>query len=105
MPPSSPALVLQPPDDLPIVIRKGTHSTYNSYHVYNFLSYHCLSLPYFVFVSILSFVSIPTSTSEVLTHLGWKQEMVEEMFFPPMAHGNLSLFLLASLILVIVGFK
>ena len=79
MPPSSPALVSQPPDDLPIAIRKGTHSIYNPYHVYNFLSFHCLSLPYFVFVSILSFVSIPTSTSEVLTHLGWKQEMVEEM--------------------------
>ena len=29
MPPSSPAPVSQPPDDLPIVIRKGTHSTCN----------------------------------------------------------------------------
>ena len=77
MPPS--ALVPQPPDDLPIAIRKGTRSTCNSLPVYNFLSYHSLSLPNFVFVSTLSSVSIPTSTSEALSHLGWKLTMVEEM--------------------------
>ena len=66
MPPSSLALVPQPPDDLPIVIRKDTRFTCNPHLVYNFLSYHCLSLPYFAFVSTLSFVSIPTSTRDVL---------------------------------------
>ena len=76
---SSPALVPQSPDDLPIAIRKGTRSTCNPHHVYNFLSYHRLSLPYFVFVSTLSSVSIPTSTNEALSHLDWKQAMVEEM--------------------------
>ena len=79
MPPSSPALVLQPPDGLPIDIWKGTRSTCNPHLVYNFLSNHRLSLPYFVFVSTLSFVSIPTSTSEALSHPGWKQAMVEKM--------------------------
>ena len=45
MPPSYLAPVPQPPDDLSIVIRKGTRSTCNPHHVYNFLSYHRLSLP------------------------------------------------------------
>ena len=79
MPPSSLALVPQPSDDLPIIIRKSTHSTCNPHPVYNFLSYHRLSLPYFVFVSTLSSVFIPTSTSEALSHPGWKLTMVEEI--------------------------
>ena len=54
MPQSSPAPVPQPSDDLPIVIRKGTRSTSNPHPVYNFLSFHRLSLPYFAFVSTLS---------------------------------------------------
>ena len=37
---SSPTLVPQPFDDLPIVIRKGTRSTSNSHPIYNFLSFH-----------------------------------------------------------------
>ena len=45
MPSSSPALVPPSLDDLPIVIWKGTRSTCNPHHVYNFLSYHRLSLP------------------------------------------------------------
>ena len=76
---SSPAPVPQSSNDLPIVIRKGTHSTSNPHHVYNFLSIHRLSLPYFVFVSTLSSVSTPKSTSEALSHPGWKQAMTEEM--------------------------
>ena len=79
MPSSSPASVPQLPDDLPIAIQKGTRSTCNPHSVYNFLSYHCSSLPYFAFVSTLSFVSIPTSISDALPHLGWKLAMVEEM--------------------------
>ena len=79
MPQSSPALVLQPSDDLPIAIRKGTRSTSNPHPVYNFLTFHRLSLPYFVFVSTLSFVSTPKSTNEALSHPGWKQAMTEEM--------------------------
>ena len=79
MPLSSPAPVPQPPNDPPYIIRKGTHSTCNPHPVYNFLSYHHLSLPYFAYVSTLSSISIPTSTSETLSHPGWKQTMVEEM--------------------------
>ena len=79
MPQSSPALVPQPSDDLPIAIWKDTRSTSNPHPVYNFLSFHRLSLPYFVFVSTLSSVSTPKSTSEALSHPGWKQALAEEM--------------------------
>ena len=73
------ALVPQPSDDLPIVIRKGTRSTSNPHPVYNFLSFHRLSLPYFAFVSTLSSISTPKNTSDALSHPGWKQEIDEEM--------------------------
>ena len=76
---SSLASVPQPSDDLPIAIRKGTRSTSNPHPVYNFLSFHRLSLPYFAFISTLSFVSTPKSTSEALSHSGWKQAMAEEI--------------------------
>ena len=76
---SSPAPIPQPSDDLPIAIRKGTCSTSNPHPVYNFLSFHHLSLPYFAFVFTLSSVSAPKSTSEALSHPGWKQAMAEEM--------------------------
>ena len=79
MPPSSPAPIPPPPDDLPIAIWKGIRSTCNPHPVYNFLSYHRLSLPYFAFVSTLSSVFAPQSTSEALSHPGWKQAMAEEM--------------------------
>ena len=79
MPQSSLAPVPQPFDDLPITIRKGTCSTSNPHLVYNFLSFRYLSLPYFAFVSTLSFVSTPKSTSDALSHSGWKQAVAEEM--------------------------
>ena len=79
MPQSSPAPVPQSSDDLPIAIGKGTRFTSNPHPVYNFLSFHHLSLPYFAFVSTLSSVSTPKSTSEALSHPGWKQAMAEEM--------------------------
>ena len=79
MPQSSPAPVPQPSNDLPIAIWKGTRSTSNPHPVYNFLSFYRLSLPYFAFVFTLSFVSTPKSTSEALSHPGWKQAMAEEM--------------------------
>ena len=68
MPQSSLALVSQLFDDLPIAIRKGSRSTSNPHPVYNFISFHRLSLPYFAFVSTLSFVSTPKSTTEALSH-------------------------------------
>ena len=79
MPQSFPAPVPQPSDDLPIAIRKGTYSTSNPHLVYNFFSFHNLSLSYFAFVSTLSFVSTAKSTSEALSHLSWKHAMAEEM--------------------------
>ena len=79
MPRSSPAPVLQPFDDLPIAIWKGTRSTSNPYPVYNFLNFHCFYLPYFTFVSTLSYVSTPKNTSKALSHPSWKQAMTEEI--------------------------
>ena len=79
MPPSSPAPVPRSLDDLSIAIRKGTRSNSNPHPVYNFLSYHRLSLPYFAIVSTLSSVYTPKSTSEVFSYLGWKQAMAEEI--------------------------
>ena len=79
MPPSSPAPVLQSFDYLTIAIRKGTLSTSNPHPVYNFLSFHRLSLPYFAFVSTLSSVFTSNSTSEALSHSGWRQAMAEEI--------------------------
>ena len=79
MPQSFPSPVPQPSNDLLIVIQKGTRSTSNPHPVYDFLSFHHLALPYFAFVSTFSSVSIPKSTSETLSHSGWKQEMTEEM--------------------------
>lgn len=54
----------------PIALRKGIRSTLNRNPYYVGLSYHRLSSPHFAFVSSLSFVSIPKSTSEELSHPG-----------------------------------
>ena len=79
MPQSSPTPVPQLSDDLPIAMRKGTRSTSNPHPVYNFLSFHRLSLPYFAFISTLSSLSTPKSTSEAFSHPSWKHAMAEEM--------------------------
>ena len=79
MPPSSPTPILQPSDDLPIAIQKGTLSTSNPHPVYNFYSFHRLSLPSFAFASTLSSFSTSHNTSEALSHPGWRQAMDEEM--------------------------
>ena len=78
-PQSSHALVPQSSDDLPISIRKCTCSALKPHHVYNFLSFHRLSLPYFAFISTFSSVSTPKSTSKALSHPGWKQTLAEEI--------------------------
>ncbi|RVW36769.1 Retrovirus-related Pol polyprotein from transposon RE1 [Vitis vinifera] len=67
------------PNDLPIVVGKGTRSSRNPHPIYNFLSYHRLSSPYSAFVSAISSVSLPKSTHEALSHPGWRQAMVDEM--------------------------
>ncbi|KAJ7958680.1 Retrovirus-related Pol polyprotein from transposon TNT 1-94 [Quillaja saponaria] len=54
----------------PPILRKGTRSTRNPYPIYTFLSYHRLSSPYYAFVSSLSSISVPKSTSDALAHLG-----------------------------------
>ena len=100
---SSPALVPQPPDDLPISIQKGTRSTCNTHPVYNFLRFHRLSLSYFAFVSTLS-LPLKALVRLSLIQSGNRQWMRKWMLFTPMAHGNLPLFLLASLPLVVIEF-
>ena len=65
--------------DPPISIRKGTRLSRNPHPIYTFLPYHRLSSPYSAFIFILSYVSLPNTIHEALSHLGWKQAMVEEM--------------------------
>ncbi|RVX01611.1 Retrovirus-related Pol polyprotein from transposon TNT 1-94 [Vitis vinifera] len=79
VPPISPTPALSSTNHLPIALWKGNRSTRNPHPIYNFLSYHRLSSSYSVFVSTLSSVSLPKSTSEALSHLGWRQTMVDEM--------------------------
>ena len=65
--------------DPPIPIRKGIHSSRNPHPIYNFMSYHRLSSPYSAFISTLSYVSLPNTAHEALSHPGWKQAMIEEI--------------------------
>ena len=58
-----------PPLSQPLVLQKGIRSTRNTNPHYIFLSYHCLSSPYYAFVSFLSSISIPKTTGEALSHL------------------------------------
>ena len=76
---SSPTPVLPSPTDLPIIIRKGIHSSCNPHPIYNFLTYHCLSSQYSAFISTLSSISLPKTVHEALSHPSWTQAMVEEM--------------------------
>ena len=79
MAPSSPMPVLPSPADLSIAVQKGTHSSRNLHPIYNFMTYHRLSSPYYAFISTLSSVSLPKIVHEAFSHPGWKQAMVEEM--------------------------
>ena len=79
MTPSSTTPILPSPANLPIAIRKDTRSSCNPHPINNFLTYHRLSSPYFVFISTLSFISLPQTVHEALSHPGWKQAMVEEI--------------------------
>ena len=71
MAPSSTTPVLSSPADLPITVRKGTHSSRNPHPIYNFLTYQRLSSPYSAFISTLSYVSLPKTLHEALSHTGW----------------------------------
>ena len=79
MDPSSSSSSLDSDHTWPIALRKGIRSTRNSHPIYNFLSYHCLSPPYFSFVSSLSTIKVPNNVDEALGHPGWRQAMIDEM--------------------------
>ena len=70
MVPSYTMPVLSPPVDLTISIRKGTHISRNPHSIYNFLTYHRLSSPYYAFISTLSSISLPNTMHESLFHPG-----------------------------------
>ncbi|RVW92842.1 Retrovirus-related Pol polyprotein from transposon TNT 1-94 [Vitis vinifera] len=70
VPPISPTSTLSSTDHLPMALRKGNRSTRNPNPIYNFLSYHRLSSSYSAFVSTLSSIPLPKSTSEALSHPG-----------------------------------
>ena len=71
MDPSSSTSSHHSDSDWPIAIRKGTQSTCNSHPIYNFLSYHRLSLLYFSFVFSLSSLIVPSNIHEALGHPGF----------------------------------
>jgi len=64
-----------PPDEgdssWPIALRKGIRSTRNPYPIYNFLSYHILSLPCCSLLFSVSFATIPKNVKEALDQPGW----------------------------------
>ena len=74
-------LILQEEDlasDLnwPIAMRKGICSTRNPSPHYVNLSYHRLSPLHYTCLSSVSILSFP---SEALSHLEWRQTMIDEM--------------------------
>ena len=104
LPSASPTPTLPLADNLPIGLRKGNRSTSNPHPIYNFLSYHRLSSPYSAFVSTISSVSLPKNTNEALSHLGWRQAMVDKwLLCTPLALGILLFYHLVSFQLVVVG--
>ena len=80
-PTTGPLVVSEPIDDSPepIATRKGIRSTRNPNPIYTFLSYHRLSSPYYAFVSHLSSIAVPKTTSEALSDSRWRQAMIDEM--------------------------
>jgi len=64
--------------DLPIALQKDTR-TCTQYPVSHVISYDSLSSFYRMFVSSLSFISIPQNWHEVFAYEKWKVAMVEEM--------------------------
>ena len=47
--------------------------------LYAFVSYDHAYPQYYTFVLSSSFISIPKTTGEALSHLGWHQAMIDEM--------------------------
>ena len=76
--------VLSPSDlkiesDLPVALHRGICSTRNPSPHYIAFSYHKLSLTFYTHLSSISFVSIPKSVCEALSHPGWHQVMLDEL--------------------------
>ncbi|KAK4375267.1 hypothetical protein RND71_005944 [Anisodus tanguticus] len=63
----APSADLSPPDQ-PFALRKGKRSTRNTNLHYTLLSCHGLSSSHYAFVSSLSAIPIPKSTSEALSY-------------------------------------
>ena len=78
-PPLVPPATNPDPDSVHVALRKGTRSTRNPHPLYNFLCYDCLSSVYSAFVLSLSSVSVPKTTGETMSHLGWRQAMLDEI--------------------------
>jgi len=66
--------------NLPITLCKGTCRYTTEHPIYNFVSYHSLSLGYSTFISSFSSISLPKTITNALSHLGWQDAKVEEIF-------------------------
>nr|XP_027187615.1 proline-rich extensin-like protein EPR1 [Cicer arietinum] len=76
-PPPSP--LSDPTFDIPIAIRKGIRPTLNPSPHYVGLSYNRFSHLHYICLSSLSSIFIPKSPGEALSHLEWRQPMIDEM--------------------------
>lgn len=65
--------------DLPIAIRKGTHSCVTHHPIASFIQYKSRSPSSQSFVATLDTATIPKTISEPLVHDGWRHARIEEM--------------------------
>jgi hypothetical protein len=72
---------IDPVDDLPIALRRQSHTCQSKYKypISNYVSSHRLSDSYIAFANHLSFVSTPDNLQNALGNPKWKSAMVEEM--------------------------
>lgn len=61
-------------------LRKGIHSIHDPSPHYVASSYHHLSHSHYACISSLAYVSIPKIVGDALSHLGWRQARIDEMY-------------------------
>ena len=64
----APDIVYDPPDDLPIALRKGKRTC--TYPISSYVSYNHLSPPFYSFIASLDSITVPTTFYQALAHPG-----------------------------------
>jgi len=65
--------------DLPIALRKGTHTCKSTYSIANFVSYDRLSSTSRYLIASLDSIFVPKTLKEALNHTGWSNAMLDEI--------------------------